>query len=560
MSQSKTIKPASLNVIALVLMLELLHLGLWFDFGSSLSKSLFLAHFGFFLIWQPIWQQNKRFTLLNTSAFVTAIFIFVYWLNLWLILVWLILLVGFIGGIFKQKRSEHFIYMLTLIFLISEILIGCNTQIFNIELNQTEDKIFSYGMLYIPLLLFFFKPEEDKDRISVDLLRAVSSALLISLLTLGSLLIMYHNGTSYFIALIQSTLSIALSLVVISWLLSPKLGFSGLSQLWYQSLLNIGTPFEKWLNDLYSINQRIDSPDIFIEEAMQELNTLNWVSGVAWELPHIKNKAGEESNFTIPIKINNLKVTLHTRILAGGALILHSRLLIRLIENMYSAKVQGHKLAQQAHLKNIHETGARITHDIKNLLQSLNTMTAMYSKETIETDKKEQIITKQIPNVSQRLQLALNKLSLPDGTKEFTLAPISKWSQNLKDRLDNTKLEIQTNINIDHQIPTSMFDSVLDNLLENAYYKQQLDNNIKISIRINSNEHEISVHFADTGKAIQQEIANKLLHEVIHSETGHGIGLYQTAKQAAKYDYGLNLISNVDGWVEFVLKTNLAER
>ena len=538
-------------------MMELLHLALWFNFGSLLSKSLFLAHFGFFLIWQPIWQQNKRFTILNTSVFIAAIFLFVYWLNLWLILIWLILLVGFIGGIFKQRRSEHFVYMFTLIFLISEILIGCNVQIFNIELNQAENKIFSYGMLYLPLMVFFFKPEEQAQRISVDLLRAVSSALLISLLTLGSLLLMYHNGTSYFNALVQSTLSIALGLIVISWLLSPKLGFSGLSQLWYQSLLNIGTPFEKWLNDLYLINQRIDSPDLFIEEAMEELNTLNWVSGVKWELPHIKNQSGEESHYTIPIKINELNVTISTRILAGGALILHSRLLIRLIENMYSAKVQEHKLAQQAHLQNIHETGARITHDIKNLLQSLNTMTAMYSKESTNAEKKQQIISKQIPNVSQRLQLALNKLSLPDGTEEFTLAPISKWSNSLKDRLTNTKIDVQINIKNDHQIPTSMFDSVLDNLLENAYYKQQIDNNIKITISIGSNEKEISLVVTDSGQAIPREIANKLFQDIIPSEAGHGIGLYQAAKLAEKYDYGLTITSNNDGKVAFSLKTLL---
>ena len=38
--------------------------------------------------------------------------------------------------------------------------------------------------------------------------------------------------------------------------------------------------------------------------------------------------------------------------------------------HFYIAKIREKTLTQQTHLKAIYETGARITHDIKNLLQS----------------------------------------------------------------------------------------------------------------------------------------------------------------------------------------------
>ncbi len=552
----KKINKEKLSIICLFFMLELLHLALWFDFGSLLSRSLFLAHFGFFLMWQPVWQQNKKFSLIDSALFISLILVSVFYMNLWLVLAWLIMLVGFIVGIFKQKRSELIIYMFTLVFLISEILIGCNTQIFEIELSLVENRIFIYGMLYPPLILFLFTPENNQGNLSVDLLGAISSSLLVSLISLGSLLIMYHNGTDYFAALVQNILAISLCLILISWLLSPKLGFSGLSQLWYQSLLNLGTPFETWLNQLYLINQEIDCPKSFIEQAMRELVAVSWISGIKWELTNNKDEFGTINKLFIPVKINDLNVTIYTHIRAGGALILHSRLLVQLIENMYTAKLHEQKLAQQAHLKNVHETGARITHDIKNLLQSLNTMTNVYSKPSLDDAKKEQLLTKQIPNVSQRLQLALNKLQTPVSDTELVLS-FSQWHKKLKERIDSNTINISAEIESDQDIPFDLFDSVIDNLLENCHHKQQLDDSVSVQILLISNSNALEIHVIDSGSSIPKDIEQKLFNEITPSQSGLGIGLYQAAKQAEINGYELKLLNNKDGCIEFVLSKKL---
>ncbi len=543
----------NLSSVSLVLMMILLHSALWFDFGSPLSKSLFLAHFGFFLLWQPIWNRYKHLTLLNGILFISFTSIFVYWLNLWSILLWMFLLVGFIGGILKFDKSERNIYMISLMFIVTELLIGCNTQLFEISLDPTVDKVFTLGMFYIPLLIFFFPGQPRKESLSVDLLRAISISLLISLLTLGSLLSMYHSGSDYLLALIQTILAISLCLVLISWLLSPRLGFSGFSQLWSQSLLNIGTPFETWLNQLYLINQEIDSPDEFLEYAMRELVSVSWVTGIEWNNTNNKgNYYAEKGKHQIKVNINELAVTIHTRLLAGGALYLHSRLLIQLIENMYTAKIHEHKLAQQAHLKTVHETGARVTHDIKNLLQSLKTLGSIATKSSTKRRDTDKLLETQLPNLTLRLQLALDKLNAPELI-QHEYETLTNWCDSLKNRMNNKSVTLDLTIETDPEVPADLFDSIVDNLLENAYIKQQLDNDIKISVIVISNENEISLCVKDSGKAIPDSIAKIIFTEILPSSNGLGIGLYQAAKQAELNGYRLKLENNEDGDVCFKL-------
>ena len=55
----------------------------------------------------------------------------------------------------------------------------------------------------------------------------------------------------------------------------------------------------------------------------------------------------------------------------------HLKLLIQLAAELYAAKWREERLAQANYVRAVHETGARVTHDIKNLLQSLQGMVAV---------------------------------------------------------------------------------------------------------------------------------------------------------------------------------------
>ncbi|MDX1518542.1 MAG: ATP-binding protein [Gammaproteobacteria bacterium] len=556
MTSEKLLNRHIIGLLCLVLMLEALHFAVWVNFGDALSRAMILIHLGLFLIWQPVWRGDESISWLNSGLFILFTLAFVSWVNLWLIFIWIILLIGFLGGFIKHKTSDQIIYMITLAFLITELLINVTTRIFQISIDPIAYDLFFYGLFILPLaILFFIKRKSSVDRESVDLLRAISSALLISLVALGSLLNMYHTGTSYMDALIETILAISFSLILISWLLSPRLGFSGLSQVWSQSLLNIGTPFEQWLSKISSLNQEIFDPDEFLDAAMEELIRISWITGVNWKAGDKEGQHGKEDKYQVRITVNRLEVTLNTRLIVGGALYLHCNLLIKIIENLYTSKIKERKLNQQTHLKSIYEAGARITHDIKNLLQSLKTLTSIVEQKNSLTPEKQSLIRSQLPHLSHRLQLALDKLQSPDVV-QHQMRDIVSWSAELNERLDTDNVIIRTNIDKNREIPADLFDSVIDNLIENIYNKKQLEPDITATIEIAADDENISVTVTDNGSAIPGNRASRLFSEAVDSENGLGIGIYQSSRQARASGFELALENNSDGNVTFCLSSS----
>jgi nitrogen-specific signal transduction histidine kinase len=63
----------------------------------------------------------------------------------------------------------------------------------------------------------------------------------------------------------------------------------------------------------------------------------------------------------------------------------------------------------------------------------------------------------------------------------------------------------------------------------------------------------------DNGSAIPAHLADQLLHTVVPSEDGLGVGLYQTARWARQLDYQLSLRDNVNGHICFELAGNSSE-
>jgi len=543
--------------IILALILGFLHASILLDFGSPISRAMLLIHLGLFLIWQPIQEKDKRLVWYNGIIFIILTLMLVYWINWWLISGWLILLIGIVGGRVVINRIERNAYMLVMIFLVAELLIGCIPRLFVIESAIHLYNPLQYGISLIPLILMVFPKVEGQPLVRmVDLLQAITASLLCSLLALGSLVIMYHVGTDYIIALIQTLMAIGICLFAISWLLSPHAGFSGLSELWSRSILNIGTPFEQWLIELSQLRQDKKTADEFLEEAMKKLVALPWMAGVKWTIANKDYSLGEPSKNEIQTKIQNNPVTLCTNIPIGGALFLHCNLLIQLIDQFYVAKIHEQDLSRQAHLQAIYETGARITHDIKNLLQAMHSMITILKADT--TDEANQsksivILNKQFPYFIQRLELAMNKLQTP-GELNQEKVNFRDWWQDLQSRYKESNINFNALIEDDPMIPADLFDSVSENLLENIFAKQKSENDIKIYIDTIVKENVICLLIRDTGSAIDENTEKVLFKEALNSDNGLGIGLYQAAKQAESLGYSLLLKNNVDGDVCFKLK------
>ena len=137
------------QTIILALMLEMLHLSIWLDFGSPLSRSLMLVHLGLFLIWQPVWRSDEKLAWQNGLLFIVLTAAFVTWMNWLLLFAWLILLTGFCGGRANIHRRERYINVIVLIFLTSELLIACTVSLFDINISQNVNNAFG---LFLPLL------------------------------------------------------------------------------------------------------------------------------------------------------------------------------------------------------------------------------------------------------------------------------------------------------------------------------------------------------------------------------------------------------------------------
>ena len=543
------------ELFILVMMLELLHLSIWIDFGSIISRSLMLSHLGLFLLWQPVWRGDKQLGIENIFLFIIFTLSLTIWLNPWLLFAWLVLLIGFISGRVTLDNNERTIYTLALAFLVLELLFACIPELVNINIEYKH--LFKTILPFIPILLFLFPSFKSEQSIhAVDFIHAITSSMLTSLVVFGSLLTMFLSESSYFAALTQTSLAIGGFIICISWLLTSQSRFNDVTQLWSNYMLNIGTPFEEWLADLSKANERDLSPDEFLNEAMTKLVNLSWISGVKWSVDDAVRSRGEQGKNEIEISNDLFTVCIYTHRQPGASLKLHCNLLIKLLRNFYVNKQREQELTRQAHLKAIYETGARITHDIKNLLQSLQAITSIITSDTDGSSMlvSQQVLKKQLPQLTQRLQLALDKLQTPQiqDTKEIYL---KDWWEDLQKRNAHNKISFQSDINGDPTVPVDLFDSIVDNLLENIQTKQLSEQGIEVTITLACNDDVIIVSVCDTGSMIAEDISSQLLNNPIPSDSGLGIGLYQANKHAEIFGYSLKLTINQPARVCFELSS-----
>ncbi len=540
-------------------MLASVHATVWWDPGGAVSSSLVLAHLGLFLIWQPIWSRELRLSWGGALVFVLAMVIFVAWLNRWLVSFWLLLLIGLVGGRITVGRVERYAYLMALLFLVSDLLLGSIPRVFAVEtLGPEVTTPFGYGLLLVALALILLPGEKRSPGhgYTVDFLYGLTMSMLTAILGMGTLISMYATGLPYAVALCQTVLVIALFLLAISWLWAPFAGVSGFGRIWERYLLNIGTPVEGWLAQLEDAAQNARLPQDFLRTAMTQLLELPWVAGVSWWAAET-GTLGVATSHTLNITSGRLHTTIHAHRPIGPALLLHGRLLINLIGHFHRAKEREQELAQRAHMQAVYETGARITHDIKNLLQSLHTMTLAVQNEddSARDDGLERLLRRQLPHLTQRLQLALDKLQAPRESKA-TRCRLTEWWEALKARNDTQAIRFESRITSDPLIPAELFDSVADNLLENARLKRQSEPFLNIEVKLISEGNRITLRVSDDGAPVDPDVRDNLFRAPVKSRSGLGIGLYQAARQAQQMGYVLSLRESERGQVCFELHNN----
>ncbi len=100
-----------------------------------------------------------------------------------------------------------------------------------------------------------------------------------------------------------------------------------------------------------------------------------------------------------------------------------------------------------------------------------------------------------------------------------------------------------------------MFDSVVDNLLQNAALKSHSEGPLQIVVSLTADASVLSV--CDNGSALRDELVRNLFRGPVASENGLGIGLYHAGQQAQANGYQLRLICNRPGQVCFELSRQI---
>jgi signal transduction histidine kinase len=250
----------------------------------------------------------------------------------------------------------------------------------------------------------------------------------------------------------------------------------------------------------------------------------------------------------------DFKVSVYAHRSVGAALRLHGQLLLQLVAHFHRAKQREEELTRTARLQAVYETGARITHDIKNLLQSLQTTTsAMQASDPSDDAELRALIARQLPHVNQRLQLALDKLQAPEK-EAMAEGSLSAWWEALQARNIDSRINFESKLTSDPKVPLDLFDSVAENLLENARGKRLSEPEITINVHVEADNGTARLRVSDNGSCIESDTARNLFRTPVNSSNGLGIGLYQAARLAQQWGYELSLAANRPNEVAFDLK------
>ena len=538
----------------LALMMISLIAALSFSDNINITRSLFVTHFGFFLMWQPVYKQEMDFSLANLIVLLGLIGIFLVWLNVWLTPFWMLLLLSLLTGRIFYQGIGRVAYGIAVIVLFLQLILITTPGLFSLH-GFSVPVIATLELLLVLSLvpLFFIKSEIHHQSTHVDFIRGFLIVILTSFLCMGSVIVTYTAKIPYIQSLASSIIIAAIFLLTTALLWSPRGGFSGIARLWERYLLNIGGPFEQWISQLSSLEANSSlEPDYFLKTSIKYLQERHWICGIYWKTDKTEGQVGDRSKHQVTVNDDKAVLTLYAFSPIGPALLLHSKLLLSVLMFYYKAKLQERQLTKQAHLRAIYETGSKLTHDVKNILQSTKTLTQVMVQDDGRTAETYQILKKQLPLLTERLQTTLDKLSAPVLESSESVS-LKSWWQEIQSKYAGRNISFTETVHSDPLIPVEMFNTVTENLLDNARSKRLIQPDLSITVILQSDNNHIDLRVMDNGSPVPDETAAQLFEEVIFSENGFGIGLYQSSQLARKAGYRLTLEHNNQGNVCFRL-------
>jgi hypothetical protein len=520
--------------------------------GEWWARGLLMAHFGLFLIWQPVWRGGRRIPLQHALMVLGLGTLFAFAGNWWLIAAWIAALCGLVGGGVPSTdaRGERVATLLAAIYLVTMLLMWVLPQLFSDRYiaNQVAPFV-RYGMPALPLAIMLI-PGGERLRgspVIIDLFYTVVLFLLVVVLALGSFVIHHHQASQ---GDTQALMVMAGLMLGLAWLWNPRAGFSGIGTLLSRYLLGLGLPFEQRMRRLAELAETETRPEHFLRAALTDMLDLPWINGYSWVTAASSGHVGKPEGHAEQHETGVLLLTMHAIRQLSPAILLHQKLLMQMVGHFYEAQRREQQRQQSAYTQAIYETGARLTHDVKNLLQSLRSICAAAEMRGADDTAFRSLVQRQLPHITQRLSTTLEKLKSPEAsaTRDVDAAI---WWQGLQSRYAGRAVGFGTEpVPEGMRLMAELFDSTCDTLIENALYKVSQGQAKRVDVSLLAGPR---LRICDDGAPVPAELAEDLFRGPVPSESGLGVGLYQAAAFAVQSGYTLVLSSNRDGSVCFEL-------
>src|SRR5918999_5312743 len=371
--------------IVVVAMLALLHVAVFRGVADPWARGLLLAHLGLLLLWQPFLRAEQRVS--PTQGLILALVAsgVMLWLDWWFLAFWVVVLAGLVGGkVYQQHaRWQRRCYLVVFAYLMALLAIAILPEIAPRREIDAEIRAYAEYLLPLAFLLIAFSPAEPETAEAahaIDFFYSLLLMLLLVVIILGSFTFMTLRNSPYLEALTYTVFLTAGGVLLVALAWNPRSG-GGVGVFFTRYLFSIGLPVEKWLHLLAELSQVEARPERFLEEAVAALLRLPLVAGVRWRAGEASGEQGSRTPHEVDYEVSALALTIYSRHKVGPALRWHLHLLGQLLGEFYVAKLREEKLRQASYLQAVHETGARMTHDIKNLLQSLSVLTSVAARD-----------------------------------------------------------------------------------------------------------------------------------------------------------------------------------
>ena len=294
--------------------------------NDTIAQSFLIAHFGFFLLWQPVVNQHSRFNNSQLIILLMVIAAFIYWFNPWLNAFWSLSLLSMLTGRIFARGLSRAAYGLAVVTLFIELILYITPELFSLTaLSSTLQPALVTIILLAPLALLLF-PTTDSESNQVDFIRGFLVVILAIFLCMSSVLISLSTDHSYLESLFISIILLSMFLLITALLWTPRAGFSGLAQIWEKYLLNIGGPFEQWITHVSTLESNSSlRPANFLSASVRYLMQQHWICGVSWQADNKEGFEGERSPHTVNIADEKLKLTLYSHTPVGPPLLFHAK-------------------------------------------------------------------------------------------------------------------------------------------------------------------------------------------------------------------------------------------